>query len=396
MPSVVAQRGLVYKCTRCRHMGPKVQMFAHVVEAHLPQEDVPFWCGICSKRFYLADHHKRRHTEEEFLSMKSAFELSKRDTTQQSWEVSEDYYHSWKKVLTLTLVPKKREVVAMPPLPTVRTLGLFGRKQQSRSPRALPGGGCTHTRARTGGHRCPEAHNGIWFHHWCPGGDPPPWVWCQCWGQSRATPQRSPQRRPWSLMPMLSDVTEDTPSPTPPSPRPPTPPPPPTAVGPLHSSNPWRHLRVNYLGPQHRRPRRWWRMVRSPIAVSWWRCLRLSYPRRSGEWGDSTGLNPTAERECWGPSEPALPGRWRTCQNWWAPMSTGPQLHQIPPLMSGWWRPSLRVWCQCRRWSRATPQRSPQRRPWSLLRSSDPWQPLRVWCQCRGMTQRRPPPPRRQ
>ena len=34
MPSVVAQRGLVYKCTRCRQMGPKAQMSAHVVEAH--------------------------------------------------------------------------------------------------------------------------------------------------------------------------------------------------------------------------------------------------------------------------------------------------------------------------------------------------------------------------
>ena len=83
--------GLVYKCTRCHHMGPKAQMSAHVVEAHLPQEDVPFWCGICSKRFYLADHHKRRHTEEEFLSTKSTFELRKRDATQQSWEVSEAY-----------------------------------------------------------------------------------------------------------------------------------------------------------------------------------------------------------------------------------------------------------------------------------------------------------------
>ena len=84
MPSVVAQRGLVYKCTSCRQMGPKAQMSAHVVEAYLPQE-VPFWCGICAKRFYrqdhLADHHKRRHPveEEDFLGME---ELRTRDATQ--------------------------------------------------------------------------------------------------------------------------------------------------------------------------------------------------------------------------------------------------------------------------------------------------------------------------
>ena len=102
-------------------MGPKAQMSAHVVEAHLPQEEVPFWRGICSKRFYhqdhLADHHKHRHPaeEEDFLSTKSAFELRTRDATQQSREVSEAYYHSRKKVSTLNEAPQKSEDVVVPP-----------------------------------------------------------------------------------------------------------------------------------------------------------------------------------------------------------------------------------------------------------------------------------------
>lgn len=104
MPSVVADRGHAYKCTRCRRMGTKSQMSCHVVEAHLAQEEVPFWCGICSKRFYradhLAEHHRRRHRGEEevFLGTEAAFELKERDATQLSREESEAYYTSRQKV----------------------------------------------------------------------------------------------------------------------------------------------------------------------------------------------------------------------------------------------------------------------------------------------------------
>ena len=133
-------------------------------------------------------------------------------------------------------------------------------------------------------HWCPEAHNSTWFCHWYPGGEAHPWgsdafeVEVERCNRGTPTtpmgsaPEQQPLTTPENLMPWRlksSDATEE---------------PPMTPAEPAPEQRPLRSLWVECLGPQHRRPRRWWPMVRSPAAVSWWRSLRLRSHRRSSKW----------------------------------------------------------------------------------------------------------------
>ena len=237
------------------------------------------------------------------------------------------------------------------PMRTLGQLGMFGRKQWSQSLRALPGG-CAHARAsghclgggihtRTGGNRCPEAHNGTWFRRWCPGGDTPPWesdanveveverrhrgaLNDACGACSGVATPDSP-----SLMPMSSDATEEPPT-TPMEPAPEqrpltTPeslmlisrskssdateePHPTTAVEPAPEQRP-------LMTPVSQMPRA--STSTSPMVVAHGseprRCLLMEEAateeppkkklRVEGTLA-STGLNRTAEREHWGPYGP--------------------------------------------------------------------------------------------